>query len=40
MSELLEKKSKKIVSEQLDVDPEQVVPEASFVDDLGLIPLT
>ncbi len=34
MSELLEK-IKKIVSEQLDVDPEQVVPEASFVDDLG-----
>jgi acyl carrier protein len=28
-------KIKKIVSEQLDVDPEQVVPEASFVDDLG-----
>lgn len=34
MSELLEK-IKKIVSEQLDVDPDQVVPEASFVDDLG-----
>ncbi len=28
-------KIKKIVAEQLDVDPEQVVPEASFVDDLG-----
>ncbi|GAB6162522.1 acyl carrier protein [Desulfothermus naphthae] len=34
MSELLEK-IKEIVSEQLDVDPEQIVPEASFVDDLG-----
>ncbi len=34
MSELLEK-IKKIVSEQLDVEPEKVVPEASFVDDLG-----
>ncbi len=28
-------KIKEIVSEQLDVDPEEVVPEASFVDDLG-----
>ncbi len=28
-------KIKKIVAEQLDVDPEQVVSEASFVDDLG-----
>ncbi len=28
-------KIKEIVAEQLDVDPEEVVPEASFVDDLG-----
>jgi len=28
-------KIKEIVSEQLDVSQDQVVPEASFVDDLG-----
>jgi acyl carrier protein len=28
-------KIKEIVSEQLDVAPEEVTPEASFVDDLG-----
>lgn len=28
-------KIKEIISEQLDVAPEEVTPEASFVDDLG-----
>jgi len=28
-------KVKEIICEQLSVDPEDVVPEASFVDDLG-----
>ncbi len=32
--EILEK-IREIVSEQLDVEKERVVPEASFVDDLG-----
>jgi len=31
----LEEKIKKIICEQLDVAEEDVVPEASFVDDLG-----
>lgn len=31
----VEEKVKKIICEQLDVDEEDVVPEASFVDDLG-----
>jgi len=31
----LEGKVKKIICEQLDVDEKDVVPEASFVDDLG-----
>jgi acyl carrier protein len=31
----LEDKVKKIVAEKLSVDIEEVVPEASFVDDLG-----
>ncbi|RLB07980.1 MAG: acyl carrier protein [Deltaproteobacteria bacterium] len=31
----VEEKVKKIICEQLDVDEEEVVPEASFVDDLG-----
>ena len=31
----VEEKIKKIISEQLDVDEKDVVPEASFVDDLG-----
>lgn len=31
----IEDKIKKIVCEQLDVPEEDVVPEASFVDDLG-----
>ncbi|MCD6560894.1 MAG: acyl carrier protein [Deltaproteobacteria bacterium] len=31
----IEDKIKKIVCEQLDVPAEDVVPEASFVDDLG-----
>lgn len=31
----LEEKVNQIVIEQLDVDPSQVTPEASFVDDLG-----
>jgi acyl carrier protein len=34
MSSALEK-IKEIVAEQLDVSPEEVKPEASFVDDLG-----
>jgi acyl carrier protein len=34
MSSVLEK-IKEIVAEQLDVAPEEVKPEASFVDDLG-----
>ena len=31
----IEEKIKKIVAEKLSVEPEEVVPEASFVDDLG-----
>jgi len=31
----LEGKVKKIIREQLDVDEKDIVPEASFVDDLG-----
>jgi len=31
----MEEKVKKIVAEKLSVEPEEVVPEASFVDDLG-----
>jgi acyl carrier protein len=31
----VEEKVKKIICEQLDVSEEDVVPEASFVDDLG-----
>lgn len=31
----IEEKIKKIISEQLDVSQEEVVPSASFVDDLG-----
>ncbi len=31
----IEEKVKKIICEQLDVAEEDVVPEASFVDDLG-----
>lgn len=31
----VEEKIKKIISEQLDVPEEDVVPNASFVDDLG-----
>ncbi len=31
----VEDKVKKIISEKLSVDLEEVVPEASFVDDLG-----
>ena len=31
----VEEKIKKIVCDQLDVDEKNVVPEASFVDDLG-----
>lgn len=33
--EAVEEKVKKIVCEQLDVTEKDVVPEASFVDDLG-----
>ncbi len=31
----IEEKVRKIVAEKLSVDQEEVVPEASFVDDLG-----
>jgi len=31
----VEEKLKKIICEQLDVNEDEVVPEASFVDDLG-----
>jgi len=31
----IDAKVKKIICEQLDVDEKEVVPEASFVDDLG-----
>lgn len=31
----MEEKVKKIVAEKLSVEPEEVIPEASFVDDLG-----
>ncbi len=31
----VEEKVKKIIAEKLSVEPEEVVPEASFVDDLG-----
>jgi acyl carrier protein len=31
----VEDKVKKIIAEKLGVDPEEVVPEATFVDDLG-----
>jgi acyl carrier protein len=31
----VEEKVRKIICEQLDVDEKDVVPEASFVDDLG-----
>lgn len=31
----VEEKVKKIVAEKLSVEPDEVVPEASFVDDLG-----
>jgi acyl carrier protein len=35
MSANIEETVKKIVAEQLGVDLEKVVPEASFIDDLG-----
>lgn len=35
MSANIEETVKKIVAEQLGVDIEKVVPEASFIDDLG-----
>ena len=31
----MEEKVKKIVAEKLSVEPDEVIPEASFVDDLG-----
>jgi acyl carrier protein len=31
----IDEKVKKIVAEKLSVEPDEVVPEASFVDDLG-----
>jgi acyl carrier protein len=34
MSESIETKVKEIISQQLEVSAEQLVPEASFVDDL------
>ena len=33
--ENIEQRVKKIIAEQLGVDEDEVVPEASFVDDLG-----
>lgn len=35
MNEAVFEKVKKVVVEQLEVDPEQVTPEASFANDLG-----
>jgi acyl carrier protein len=35
MGVAVEEKVKKVVAEKLSVEPEEVVPEASFVDDLG-----
>jgi acyl carrier protein len=35
MSGALEKRVEAIIVEQLGVTPEEVVPEASFIDDLG-----
>jgi len=35
MTDTVEDRIKKIICEQLDVPEEDVVPEASFVDDLG-----
>lgn len=35
MADTVENKIKKIICEQLDVPEEDVVPKASFVDDLG-----
>jgi len=32
---MVEEKVKELISKQLGVDPSKVVPEASFVDDLG-----
>lgn len=34
MSEIFEK-IKKIVAEQLDIAPDEITPEAAFIDDLG-----
>ncbi len=31
----MEEKVRKIVAEKLSVEPDEVIPEASFVDDLG-----
>ena len=31
----VEEKVKKLITEKLNVDPSQVVPEAKFIDDLG-----
>ncbi|MBI2372291.1 MAG: acyl carrier protein [Deltaproteobacteria bacterium] len=35
MSEAIEKQVREIIVEQLGVKPEDVTPEASFIDDLG-----
>ncbi|MSU42401.1 MAG: acyl carrier protein, partial [Pedosphaera sp.] len=35
MSESIEVRVKKIIAEQLDVKPEQVVADAKFIEDLG-----
>ena len=35
MSQEIEAKVKEIVAKQLEVDPEQVTPETSFINDLG-----
>ena len=31
----IEDKVKKVIAEKLDIDPSEVVPEASLIDDLG-----
>lgn len=35
MSESIEERVRKIIAEQLNVNPEDVTPEASFMEDLG-----
>ncbi len=35
MAESIEVRVRKIIAEQLDVKPEQITPEAKFIEDLG-----